>query len=256
MNDKQLAEISDKAYFDSWRDWVSFIDGGDLFERNGVLAVCSGMPVPWLNIAFVTRKLDAPRESIRGAVSFFEDRGQPFIIRVRDGVDQDAERAAEQLGFPYSDTVPGLTLHPIPDPAPLPAGLVITTVEDKSSLQDFIDVNAEAFGMPVEGMSRLLTMGFIADPGWRAYLGALDGRPVAASMLQLDGDIAGVYFVGTRADYRNRGLGAAMTWHTVREGAAAGCIIGALQASDMGKPVYERMGFRVVAGYRTFVRND
>lgn len=254
MNDEQLAQISDTAYFDSWRDWMSFIDAGDVLERDGVLSVRSGALVPSLNIAFVTRKLDHPGEDLAAAVRYFDDRNQPFIIRVREGVDPSAERVAEELGFPYSDTVPGMTLHPISDPPPLPIALEITTVEDERGLEDFILVNAEAFGMPAEAMSQLLTMRFIEDPGWRAYVGAVEGQPVAASMLQLDGDIAGVYFVGTRNDFRKRGLGGAMTWHAVREGAEAGCTVATLQASDMGKPVYERMGFRVVAGYRTFVR--
>lgn len=254
MNDGQLAAIADKAYFDSWRDMMSFIDGADVLDRDGVLVIFSGAPVPWLNIAFVTRRLDAPGEAIAAAVRYFDERGLPFIIRVRDGVDPDAERAAEEIGLPYSDTVPGMTLHPISEPPPLLAGLEIVTVEDERGLEDFITVNAEAFGMPPGLLSQLLTMRFIGDRGWRSYVGTLDGQPVAASMLQIDDDIAGVYFVGTRNDFRKRGLGEALTWHAVREGAEAGCTVATLQASDMGKPVYERMGFRVVAGYRTFVR--
>lgn len=254
MNDDELAAISDKAYFDSWRDWMSLIEGGDVHERDGVLAVYSGSPVPWLNIAFVTRKLDAPHKAIAAAVSYFDERSRPFIVRVRDGVDPDAELAAEQLGITYSDTVPGMTLYPIPAAPPPPDGLEISTVEDERGLRDFIGVTSEAFGMPAEAMSQLVTMRFIEEPGWQAYLGRLGGEPVTASMLQLDGDIAGVYFVGTRDDFRKRGLGEAMTWHAVREGAKAGCTVSTLQASDVGKPIYERMGFRVVAGYRTFVR--
>lgn len=74
--------------------------------------------------------------------------------------------------------------------------------------------------------------------------------------MQLVGEIAGVTFVGTRDAYRKRGLGEAITWHAVREGAKAGCTVAALQASEMGRPIYERMGFRTVAGYRTFVRKS
>lgn len=254
MNDEQLAAISDKAYFDSWREMASFSTAGDVFERDGVLAVISGSPVPWLNVAFVTRKLDAPAEALAAAVAFFDDRRQPFIVRVREGVDPDAESAAEALGMLYNDTVPGMTLYPVPKAPALPPGLEIRTVEDETGLSEFVSVSAEAFGMPVEGLSQLVTMRFIEDPGWRSYLGFVDGEAVTASMLQMDDEIAGVYFVGTRGAYRKRGLGEALTWHAVREGAGAGCTVSALQASDMGKPVYERMGYRVVAGYRTFVR--
>ena len=37
------------------------------------------------------------------------------------------------------------------------------------------------------------------------------------------------------------------------DGVADGCSVAILQASDMGRPVYERMGFRTVVEYLGFV---
>ena len=45
-----------------------------------------------------------------------------------------------------------------------------------------------------------------------------------------------------------------MTWRAVREGAARGCVMSNLTASDMGRPLYERMGFRLVAPFLIFAR--
>ena len=53
---------------------------------------------------------------------------------------------------------------------------------------------------------------------------------------------------------RRRGIGEAITWHAVHVGAERGALIACLQASEMGAPVYERMGFRVTAQYLTFGR--
>ena len=41
-----------------------------------------------------------------------------------------------------------------------------------------------------------------------------------------------------------------MAWRAVLDGRAAGCTLGYLQASKMGRPIYEKMGFRVVGEYR------
>lgn len=49
-----------------------------------------------------------------------------------------------------------------------------------------------------------------------------------------------------------RGIGAAMTAAALRAGQERGRRIGTLQASSMGRPVYLRMGFQVVAQYRKF----
>jgi hypothetical protein len=39
----------------------------------------------------------------------------------------------------------------------------------------------------------------------------------------------------------------------VADGVADGCDVAALQASEMGRPIYERLGFRTVVRYATYV---
>jgi predicted acetyltransferase len=56
--------------------------------------------------------------------------------------------------------------------------------------------------------------------------------------------VAGIYNVATPAAFRNRGLGEATTRAAVAEGQRRGCVMSTLQASEMGYPIYERMGFR------------
>ena len=91
-----------------------------------------------------------------------------------------------------------------------------------------------------------------ADPDVRLFTGRLDGRPVATSIAIRSGDVSGVYGVGTHESARRRGVGTAVTWAAVEAGRAWGCDTIVLQASDMGLPVYERMGFRTVVSYETF----
>jgi predicted acetyltransferase len=82
----------------------------------------------------------------------------------------------------------------------------------------------------------------------------VDGEPVASSTLVYGGRVAGVHNVATLPEARRRGFGEALTWHAMARGASFGCDMAALQASQMGRPVYERMGFRLVSQYRTFQR--
>jgi hypothetical protein len=44
-----------------------------------------------------------------------------------------------------------------------------------------------------------------------------------------------------------------MTVRVALDGRAAGCDVAALQASEMGRPIYERLGYRTVVRYRAFV---
>ncbi len=54
--------------------------------------------------------------------------------------------------------------------------------------------------------------------------------------------------VATIEAARGRGYGTAMTWAAIAD-AAPGVEIAVLQASALGRPVYERMGFRMVVEY-------
>ena len=80
----------------------------------------------------------------------------------------------------------------------------------------------------------------------------MDGAPVATSLAVRTGDTVGIYSVATAPEARGRGIGTAMTWHLLRD-ADPGWTLAVLQASDMGRPIYERMGFRLVREFDEYV---
>jgi len=255
MNDAGLAAAVDANYWQSFR-LVARACGGKLLEADGVLAVSTGLPVAMLNIAFVQAPLGEAQGALKEVMSFDDEQRLPFVVRVREGVDAESEAASAALGMPYSDTVPGMALYPLPATPEAVQGLDIERVRDSTRLADYQRVAAEGFGMPLEWAERLIGPAFLEVEGFESYLGTLDGDPVAVSSVFVDGEVAGVYNVATLDSHRRRGIGEAMTWRSVTRGREAGCTVATLQASQMGKPVYERMGFRVVAPYRTFRRPD
>jgi ribosomal protein S18 acetylase RimI-like enzyme len=255
MNEIGLAAAVDDNYWESFR-LIAKACGGEVLDEGGVLSVATGVPVAMLNIAFVRRPLASPRDALTAAIDFFDRQRLPFVVRVREGIDAIAEEAAEAMGMPYSDTVPGMALCPIPEPPPGSADLKIVNVRDDKMLSQFQRVLAEGFGMPLEIAEQLIVSDLSRQDGVELYLGLAGGRAVAASTLVLTGSTAGIYNVATVNDFRRRGIGEAMTWHCVSRGLESGCSVAVLQASSMGQPVYERMGFRTVAPYRTFRRME
>lgn len=132
-------------------------------------------------------------------------------------------------------------------------GLHIATVRDGEGLADLQRVAFEGFGYPVEIAPVALTADLIALPHFTAYVGYVNGEPAACSAIITTGEVAGIYWVSTLAAHRKLGLGAALTAHAANEALARGAKTVCLQASTMGFPVYERIGFN---HSRTYLRFD
>jgi GNAT superfamily N-acetyltransferase len=78
----------------------------------------------------------------------------------------------------------------------------------------------------------------------RVYMASLDGEP-ASTLLTCDHDgNCVVVWVATVPEARRRGLSTALVRHALAEAAERGCSTSTLVASPMGRPGYERLGYR------------
>ena len=75
------------------------------------------------------------------------------------------------------------------------------------------------------------------------YLGTLDGKPAATSLLFHHENSAGIYLVATTTEYRKKGIGRAMTVACLKKANTLHCKQAHLQATDLGKPIYKALGF-------------
>jgi GNAT superfamily N-acetyltransferase len=250
VTDEELIAGCDGNYYAAWRLVTSGTGSGFLHEEDGILIAAPDTPIAWLNIVFVTQPLPDPEAALSRASSLLEARELPYLVRIREGLDAEAESAAQQLGMEYTDTIPGMTLMPLPD---APAVTLEIRDADGSSFGAFADIIAESFEIDREVAKRMLNDRLLEPPNARWFIGYADGEAAATSALITTDRVAGIHFVGTSARFRRRGFGEAMTRYAASEGAAAGCAFAALQASEMGYPIYQRMGFRHITGYKTFV---
>ena len=130
----------------------------------------------------------------------------------------------------------------------VPGDLTVERVRDERDLAAWRDTLAASFGEgPVEAewvgeMYRRVGLG--DDVPWRHYLGRLDEEPVATSTLFLGAGVAGIYFVCTAERARRQGIGAAITLAALHDAREMGYRVGVLGSSEMGYPVYRRLGFR------------
>ena len=252
--DEIVAELQ-ANFIKANRDIAEHCATGDVREIDGLLIKYTGVPAGDQNAAFVTRPLRDPGAAIREAIAYFEDRAMPYGILMREGLDPTAERACLNLGLVHVHTLPGMALAPLAEAIPEPpAGLDIRTVTTGTAHDIHVEMDAAGFEGSLDHARRLFPPSLFQQGAAVEYTGFLEGVPVAVSTLVMTGRTAGVYGVATIPAYRRRGFGEAMTWRAVRDGAARGCAMANLTASDMGRPLYERMGFRVVAPFLIFAR--
>jgi len=231
--------------------------GGMVERSDGVALIATGLPLRLFNQIIVESDAARP-EPIAAAVSVMRDRGDHFVVNLRAGADDRHLPLMGQLGLvPMSATpwMPGMALHPLPPsgkvtPAP---GHEIRRVTDGPGVTDHIRAAAAGFGMPAEWLEAVINERLATRPDVSLYVGYSDGVAVTTGLGVQTGRTIGIYNIATVEAARRRGLGAAMTMRIVDDGAVVGCDVGILQSSDMGYPIYERLGFRTVVEYVGYV---
>ena len=215
-------------------------------ERHGDLALlAAGSPGPDFNYMLALGPVAAER-AFALADAFFGDPAG-FSVYVEVEAAGPVEEGLIARGWTLVEEEPALVLPRLPDPIPAPpAGLDIRRVTDEAGLAAFRNLTETPTPF-VPSLAAAL------DPGVALFVGYLDGRVVASSRLACLGEIAEITGVNTAPEYRRRGLATALTWAAIAEGAARGSTVPMLNASELGYPVYLRMGFVPVCTYRTYL---
>ena len=79
--------------------------------------------------------------------------------------------------------------------------------------------------------------------------GVVGGRLVATGLATASGPVGWLGAIAVESDFRRRGIGRAVTEDLCGRLKAAGCTTLSLEATEAGRPMYERMGFRFVTAY-------
>jgi GNAT superfamily N-acetyltransferase len=159
-------------------------------------------------------------------------------------------RHLEEHGLTLDSEAPGMAAHLLQAPATtvLPPGLTITEVGDGAALAQWIDTVVTGSELPDVVREQLMQLyeryGFQRLASVRYFLGAVDGVPVATSLLFLSAGVAGIYWVATAPSARGQGIGSAMNVAPLQVARDLGYTVGVLQSSQMGHNIYRRLGFQ------------
>lgn len=220
---------------------------GDRVVRDGELALTladGGSPALFGNIAVAGRPLDDAgwREAAARMHRFYGGRpGGSFLVF---------------SAWPTPDLVPldfGRIGHPplmVRLPAPLAVevidGFEVRAVDDGATAEDWERALVDGFPEPALQPVQpgcLLPERALGVARWRHWVGYLEGRPVGTASAWVGDHHVDVDFVATVEAARGRGIGRALTATATL---ARPDLPAMLIASDLGRPVYERLGYRTI----------
>jgi ribosomal protein S18 acetylase RimI-like enzyme len=230
---------------------------GSFEEDGGVLSYAGGSWIPVnCNGAFRLDDSVPAAELLGRADAFFARRKRGYTVKIRDtGQDDDLATlcAAEGLvavGEPFPEMI---CRRPFADVSP-PDGIAIRLVADEQGLLDFTAVNTDAYavyGMPPEVFVDSFDQParVLGDEDAAMVVAYRGDEPLAAALTYLSDGIASLQWVGTVAQSRQSGLGRSITQAVTNLAFERGAAKVTLQASEMGEPVYTKLGYETLYRY-------
>lgn len=249
-------------------NWIAYLTGvvrctnsARVHRDGGAVTILSDIPFDWFNQTLIER-LDATPANLVAVLEEGLHHGGSFVVRLRDGVDDRFISTLTRTGLVAAGeaaTTPGMVAFPIDRdviadataPSRLP-GFQIRQVTDAIGIDDHRIVVTEGFGSPPAVAAGTTCAELLDHPDCTVYVGYAGGTPVASGLGWRTGRTIGVYAIATIPAARYKGYGAAMTGRVVTDGLNAGCDVAVLQASELGRPIYERLGFRLAVRYRAY----
>jgi ribosomal protein S18 acetylase RimI-like enzyme len=144
---------------------------------------------------------------------------------------------------------------PVEQP-PLPDGVELRQLSEARQADDYWKVAAASYasnGFPPEVFAGYSNHQGLLAQNVAAFIAYLDDEPVSIAMTIVSHGVAGIYWVGSLEQARGKGLGRAVTAAATNAGFEQGAEVASLQASPMGKPIYEAMGYETLFDYRLFM---
>ena len=232
-----------------------FPERGVAFEpRDGYIFLDDPLAsIPLLNGAFITGRAAPPIDELRQVRAGLAARELPFGLQLIDGWTADADQIVKELGLQEDEI--GLAMRLAPDDLRdrTTDAASCEACTEPEHLAEMVSIVAEVFEADEIVFAPLRRT---LEPGIReTFFGVVareEDEPVATAAAIVLGGGALLVNVATRAPWRRRGIGTAVTAAALRGGFALGAQIAWLVAGPDGVGPYRSVGFTEIATIRLF----
>jgi GNAT superfamily N-acetyltransferase len=211
--------------------------------------VMSGEPAAGVNMALVTGDAageGAARRALGEIVDRVRAKKVPAMLFLAGQAAAALAGPAVELGLKPHKSVPLMT-HLEDRGSPRPSAYKVEAITTEASLADSHRLASDAFGDPLEVVSRAVGPRVLDAPGTTIFLACDDHRPVSTMTTVRAGPLVGIFNMATPPEAQRRGAAAAVLEHAMAYHRERGARLFYLIANDASKPLYERLGFEAAA---------
>lgn len=228
----------------------------------GIGVTWCGAPMAFLNQFFLTCPVNQ-RPDLETRISrvfdFAEGRPQPWmLVLCREWLSkellEDVSALVAPKGLALSMELAGMVADDVTPSGRVTPELEFRRVQDRSTRFALADINSESYGIPLELGRCMADEVFWKSPEMFGYVAYLGNRPVAVAGAYPVKGCRYVAFVATVPDQRRKGYAEAVMRHALEEcRRATGLTRTTLHATEAGRPVYEKMGYRTAGHFLVFM---
>lgn len=214
--------------------------GGRLLERPGVMAtVIPAVPDRSMMNAVVYERAGALAGSLGDLAVTYEGAGVKAWMVLTPAVDGEAKRLLRRAGHRRVESALGMVRYLKGVARPADQALEDWTADGDPVAMAAICDRAFASGTAFSRAFSQLPAGRA-----RVYIASLDGQPASCLMTSDHGGSCAVDLAATIPEAQRRGINGALLAHALADAAERGCETTTVVASDAGRRMYERLGYR------------
>jgi GNAT superfamily N-acetyltransferase len=243
-----------EAVYSSLGYWLGLVgrgsEGATVIERDGVLAAL--VPVaPERSVlnSVIYEHVDGLRAAYDEIAAAYDEIRAQWTVWVRPADGGTAALLAERGHV--LDAEPEAMARTLDDPPERPSLDLEWTAE--GSMGDVGALNDVAYGYTRERSFAKALSNVTVDAG-AVYVAHSGGEPVGCLLAVDHGSNADIEWVAVAPEARGRGLSGKLLAHALADAAERGQTMSTLVATQLGRPVYERLGFLGVGALQMWER--
>ena len=253
-------EFLDQQYERALETIISRLPDAQVVNEAGVKVMWGAVEVPFFNHALLSGRVrDAAdlERRMRAACKFATGRPHAWIVSISHDLIPSAvatESIMAALGLYPAIEITGMYTDAVAG-SRATEGLEIRRIESGADGRAAGVLNCRAYDMPVEWGDSSLGCDALWTDDTFGYVGYVGGEPVSTTTVLVVDGVLYVACVATAPGQQRKGYGDAVMRHALAQaGRATGISRTALHATEAGRPVYERMGYRPVNRYTAYMQ--